>query len=99
MAGDADHDGAGAGDEVVFRAQLYRRTAIKLHRRAELATSPPALSGPTRVAYRTKCATRALAKPTTRMAAAVTVIKSMVHGWSPSPTRSKCPERLSSRYR
>ena len=33
------------------------------------------------LAYRTKCATRALAKPTTRMPAAVTVTKSTVHGW------------------
>jgi len=52
------------------------------------------LTRPTRVAYRTRCATRALAKPTTRMAVAVTVTKSMVHGWSPSRTRSKCPERI-----
>ena len=38
------------------------------------------LSRPTRVAYRTKCATRAPAKPTTRMAAVTTKTKSMVHG-------------------
>ena len=33
-----------------------------------------------RGAYRTKCATRAPAKPATRMAAVTTVTKSMVHG-------------------
>ena len=38
------------------------------------------LSRPTRVAYRTKCATTAPAKPTTRMAAVTTKTKSMVHG-------------------
>jgi hypothetical protein len=35
MAGDADHDGAGAGVEVVFRGQLYRRIAIELYIRAD----------------------------------------------------------------
>jgi hypothetical protein len=71
--------------QITYCGQLYRHIGIKPHRRADGSVTQlrcvlSALSRPTRVAYRTKCATTAPAKPTTRMAAVTTKTKSMVHG-------------------
>jgi hypothetical protein len=51
MAGDADHDGAGAGDEVVLRGQLYRRIGRKPHSCADGVTTKLAVWQSTYPAY------------------------------------------------